>query len=186
MSDDGLGPDVGESDLVIFLMQGTASPLLPTILNLIERTPCCPFAILGDPGGTFAKSARRLGAFYIHLPITRDDLIRSVVRALGSEVPCIRSLTARAIRQWSLSPQQARILYFNLWSLSNQEIASLLGVTLHTVQDYQVALRRKTGARSKDGYLRRILEVSGISPPVCDLVTRSLGAPNDLPTCGEI
>jgi DNA-binding CsgD family transcriptional regulator len=65
-----------------------------------------------------------------------------------------------------LSPQQERLLWLNLWGYPDQAIAHALGIQLHTVQDYQLALRRKTGVKSKAGYLRLLLEYLGTQPPL--------------------
>jgi DNA-binding CsgD family transcriptional regulator len=72
---------------------------------------------------------------------------------------------ARANDRYRLAPQQRRLLWLNLWGYSDEEIASTLGISRHTVQDYQLALRKKTGVRSKAGYLRLLMQVVGAEPP---------------------
>jgi DNA-binding CsgD family transcriptional regulator len=66
-------------------------------------------------------------------------------------------------RELKLSRQLARLLWLNLWGYSDQEIADALQVSLHTVQDYQYALRRKTKVRSKGGYLRLLADAARAS-----------------------
>jgi len=153
-------------DLVLFDSRGCGPSLVPMINELRKLAPTCPVVVAGHGESDNVKEGvKKLGGTVLDIGCDRSEFLLRLALAIETRIPCLKSLTAEAAQRWSLSPQQARILYYNLWSLSNQEIADTLNVTIHTVQDYQVALRRKTGARSKDGYLRRILEIAGVSPP---------------------
>jgi len=81
-------------------------------------------------------------------------------------VPSMRRLAANASKLWSLPRQLSRLLYYNLWSYSDQEIADAMGLSRHTIQEYQDELRRRTGVRTKHAYLRRLLEYAGEEPPL--------------------
>ena len=71
-------------------------------------------------------------------------------------------------REQAVEParQLSRLLYYNLWSYSDQEIADAMGLSRHTIQEYQDELRRRTGVRTKHAYLRRLLEYAGEEPPL--------------------
>ena len=60
------------------------------------------------------------------------------------------------------------MLFYNLWSHSDREIADAIGISVHTVQEHQNGLRRRTGVRTKYGYLRRLAETAGMRPPLAD------------------
>lgn len=97
---------------------------------------------------------------------SRADFLSAVKRLLRLHLPDMTRIAARAVRMWNLPPQQARVLYYNLWSYADQDIADALEVSIHTVQEYQDELRRKTGARSKQSYLARLHELCGTKPPL--------------------
>jgi len=97
---------------------------------------------------------------------SREDFVLATRRLAHLCVPDIARIAARAVSIWKLSPQQARVLYYDLWSYCDQDIADALDLSIHTVQEYQEELRRKTGARGKQAYLARLLEVSGTPPPL--------------------
>jgi DNA-binding NarL/FixJ family response regulator len=109
---------------------------------------------------------------------SRGDFLLALRRVVRLYIPDVARLAAHAVQLWSLSPQQARVLHYNLWSYCDQDIADALDVSIHTVQEYQNGLRKKSGARSKQGYLARLLEVSGTQqaplPPTA--ARRSRGA----------
>jgi DNA-binding NarL/FixJ family response regulator len=133
-----------------------------------HQAGCILLVQSAEPSCELLNAVRRLGAAFLSKSASQLDFTCTLIGLLDFQVPEPRMLVARAQKQWPLSRQLTRVLYYNLWSCSNEEIAQALGVTLHTVQDYQQDLRRKTGARSKDGYLRRLLECSGReAPPAC-------------------
>jgi len=91
---------------------------------------------------------------------SQGDFLLALRRLVRLCIPDLARLAAHGAHLWRLSPQQARVLYYNLWSYSDQHIADALGVSIHTLQEYQEDLRKKTGARNKKAYLARLLEVS--------------------------
>jgi DNA-binding CsgD family transcriptional regulator len=97
---------------------------------------------------------------------SRHDFLMVISQAICLPVPDMDRMAAKAARLWDLPRQQARVLAYNLWSYSDQDIADALDVSVHTVQEYQGELRRKTGARTKQSYLARLLELSGAHPPL--------------------
>lgn len=151
---------------VVDLGQGACERVLAMLDDLCRGHLGCPLLlVVRNPEWPIISFARAMRAALIATPLTREQLVFQVACLGDSNVPDFRMLTAQATRRWLLSRQQSRLLYYNLWSLSNQEIADTMGVSVHTVQDYQRELRKKTGARAKDGYLRRLLECTGVQPP---------------------
>lgn len=145
-------------------------------LAKVHQAGCAVLILSENPTLELLNAVRRLGAAFLSKSASQLDFTCMLTNLLEFQVPDPRALVARAQKYWTLSRQLTRVLYYNLWSCSNDEIAQALGVTLHTVQDYQQDLRRKTGARGKDGYLRRLLECSGRKPP---------GEPPARPKLGE-
>lgn len=94
------------------------------------------------------------------------DFMFRIKSATKLSVPSMRRLAANASKLWNLPRQLSRLLYFNLWSYSDQEIADAMGLSRHTIQEYQDELRRRTGVRTKHAYLRRLLEYAGEEPPL--------------------
>lgn len=96
---------------------------------------------------------------------SQGDFLLALRRLVRLCIPDLARLAAHGVQLWRLSPQQARVLYYNLWSYTDQEIADALAVSVHTVQEYQEDLRKKTGARNKQAYLACLLEASGACRP---------------------
>lgn len=94
---------------------------------------------------------------------SQADFLLALRRLVRLCVPNLARLAAHGAQLWRLSPQQAWLLYFNLWSYCDQDIADALDVSVHTVQEYQQDLRKKTGSRNKQGYFARLLEVIEVS-----------------------
>jgi DNA-binding NarL/FixJ family response regulator len=94
------------------------------------------------------------------------DFVFRIKSATKLAVPSLRRLAANASKLWNLPRQLSRLLYYNLWSYSDQEIADAMGLSRHTIQEYQDELRRRTGVRTKHAYLRRLLEYAGEEPPL--------------------
>lgn len=122
------------------------------------------------------RELRLMGASFLSKGASKADFMFAMTQLLDSGIPDVELLVARAQRRWRLSRQQTRILYYNLWSCSNEEIAGSLGVSLNTVQEYQQKLRSKTGARAKDGYFRLLMEMAGRRAP-----GRAAGGPKRAP-----
>jgi DNA-binding CsgD family transcriptional regulator len=98
----------------------------------------------------------------------RTDFLFEIKRSAQLQLPSIEYLVGHAARLWKLPPQQARVLFYNLWSHSDREIAVAIGISVHTVQDHQNGLRRRTGVRTKHGYLRCLAQIAGLRPPLED------------------
>ena len=105
-------------------------------------------------------------ATVISRSLSQVDFMCSVVGGAKCTAASLHWLVREISRETKLSRQQERLLWLNLWGYSDQQIAKALGIQLHTVQDYQLALRRKTGVRSKAGYLRLVLEYLGAPAPL--------------------
>jgi len=117
------------------------------------------------------KLADDLHAALVLSSVPRVDLLFEVQRAAELQVPDIGYLVGRAEQLWNLPRQQARVLFYNLWSHSDREIAQAIGISVHTVQEHQNGLRRRTGVRTKHGYLRCLAELAGWRPPLQDIAT---------------
>lgn len=111
-------------------------------------------------------SAIAMRADYISRSAAESDFVFRVRAATRLSVPSMRKLATNAAKLWNLPRQLSRLLYFNLWSYSDQEIADAMGLSRHTIQEYQDELRRRTGVRTKHAYLRRLLEYAGEEPPL--------------------
>jgi DNA-binding NarL/FixJ family response regulator len=156
----------GEFDVAVVNVPHPASEEAALVGALAARQPACSLLIQSEhPSAELVLHVKRLRAGFLSKPANRVDFMFALLKLGDVQVPEPRALVAKAQKKWLLSRQLTRVLFYNLWSLSNEEIARALGVTLHTVQDYQQDLRRKTGARTKDGYLRRLLECAGHKPP---------------------
>ncbi len=107
-----------------------------------------------------------LRADFVSRSATEADFLFRLKNATNLAVPSMRRLAANASKLWNLPRQLSRLLYFNLWSYSDQEIADAMGLSRHTIQEYQDELRRRTGVRTKHAYLRRLLEYAGEEPPL--------------------
>ena len=105
-------------------------------------------------------------ADFVSRAATEADFVFRIKSATKLAVPSMRRLAANASKLWNLPRQLSRLLYFNLWSYSDQEIADAMGLSRHTIQEYQDELRRRTGVRTKHAYLRRLLEYAGEEPPL--------------------
>lgn len=105
-------------------------------------------------------------AEFLSRSATETDFVFRLKSATKLAVPSMKRLAANASKLWNLPRQLSRLLYFNLWSYSDQEIADAMGLSRHTIQEYQDELRRRTGVRTKHAYLRRLLEYAGEEPPL--------------------
>lgn len=94
----------------------------------------------------------------------QPDFVFGVYTLLCGAAPDLGRLAARGARMWALSPQLTRLLHFNLWGYSDRDIADALSISVKTAQQYQEELRRKTGVKSRQAYLRRLLMLAGQEP----------------------
>ena len=127
---------------------------------------CAVIVISEQPDAALLDTAIALRADFLSRSASEADFVFRVKSATKLSVPSMRRLAANASKLWNLPRQLSRLLYFNLWSYSDQEIADAMGLSRHTIQEYQDELRRRTGVRTKHAYLRRLLEYAGEEPPL--------------------
>jgi len=127
----------------------------------------CSVVVLSDkPDISLLDSIHAVRADFLSRSASEADFMFRLKTATKLSVPSMRRLAANASKLWSLPRQLSRLLYYNLWSYSDQEIADAMGLSRHTIQEYQDELRRRTGVRTKHAYLRRLLEYAGEEPPL--------------------
>ena len=119
-----------------------------------------------QPELTLLEAIQAVRADFLSRSAGEADFMFRLKNATKLSVPSMRRLAANASKLWNLPRQLSRLLYFNLWSYSDQEIADAMGLSRHTIQEYQDELRRRTGVRTKHAYLRRLLEYAGEEPPL--------------------
>lgn len=105
-----------------------------------------------------------LRASYVSKRTPQPDFVFAVHGLLRATVPDLTRVAACGARMWSLSPHLARVLSYNLWGYSDRDIADAMSISLKTAQQYQDELRRKTGVKTKQSYLRRLLMLAGHPP----------------------
>lgn len=127
----------------------------------------CGIVVVSEKADTaLLDSIHGLRAEFIGKAASEADFLFRVKSVTKLSVPSMRRLAANASKLWNLPRQLSRLLYYNLWSYSDQEIADAMGLSRHTIQEYQDELRRRTGVRTKHAYLRRLLEYAGEEPPL--------------------
>lgn len=131
-------------------------------------TACGIVIVADDPADWLCEVADAKRAPIVMRNSARSDFLFELRRAATLQVPDIAYLVGHAKKLWNLPPRQARVLFYNLWSHSDREIADAIGISVHTVQEHQNGLRRRTGVRTKHGYLRRLAETAGMIPPISD------------------
>lgn len=132
-----------------------------------ERLPtaCGLLIISAEADAELLRDVLSRRAGYISKSAAYPDFVFSVynlVRMAGA--PDLDRLAAHAARLWALPPQLRRLLHYNLWGYSDRDIADAMSISLKTAQQYQEELRRKTGVKTKQGYLRRLLMLAGQEP----------------------
>jgi DNA-binding CsgD family transcriptional regulator len=161
---EGVGELSGQHDVAVI---DTALHGANEVLRRL--TPGCGVVLLVEGASTAAADlADRRRAAIVLQDAPRTDFLFEVQRSAQVQVPRIEYLVGRAERLWKLPPQQARVLFYNLLSHSDREIARAIGISVHTVQEHQNGLRRRTGVRTKHGYLRCLAQIAGMRPPLED------------------
>lgn len=127
---------------------------------------CAVVVVTDHADAALLDTAIALRADYVSRSAGEADFVFRIRSATRLSVPSMRKLATNAAKLWNLPRQLSRLLYFNLWSYSDQEIADAMGLSRHTIQEYQDELRRRTGVRTKHAYLRRLLEYAGEEPPL--------------------
>lgn len=138
---------------------------LQTFIDALPA-PCALIVMCMQGSPHLIKTVRNWNGYYVSTGAPRADFMFATSAAISMRGPDLTRLAARAAEMWKLPPQQSRLLYYNLWSYSDQEIADEMKLSVRTVQQYQEELRKRTGVRTKHAYLRRLLTVAGASPPL--------------------
>lgn len=136
-------------------------------LELAERLAlrCAALVLVDAPDRGLLERIYLLGGTYRHKDTNQEDFLLAACQALDNGFPNLERICAYAAHVWRLPPQLQRVLQLDLWSFTDDEIAKTMSLSVHTVQEYQEALRRRTGARSKHGHLRQLLQLRGAPPP---------------------
>lgn len=127
---------------------------------------CAVIVVSERADASLLQTVNALRADFVSKSATEADFVFKLKGAARLSIGSMRRLAAHATKLWELPPQLGRLLHYNLWSYSDQEIADAMGLSRHTVQEYQEDLRRRTGVRTKHAYLRRLLEFAGEDPPL--------------------
>jgi two-component system, LuxR family, response regulator FixJ len=119
-----------------------------------------------------AVEAMQHGAFdYLQKPISQDDLLDRVRRALSFDATTRASLLERRQaeeRFESLTEREREILAMVVGGLSNKEAAARMKLSARTVEIHRASLMRKTGARNTAHLVRMAMELQirqGIPSP---------------------
>jgi FixJ family two-component response regulator len=119
-----------------------------------------------------AVEAMQHGAFdYLQKPISEDDLLDRVRRALSFDATTRASLLERRQaeeRFESLTEREREILAMVVGGLSNKEAAARMKLSARTVEIHRASLMRKTGARNTAHLVRMAMELQirqGIPSP---------------------
>lgn len=136
--------------------------------SFIQAMPAyCALVVMTRNGNAqLLELVQNWNGYFVSTDAPKADFMFAVSAAVSMRGPDLTRLAARASFMWRLPPQQARLLYYNLWSYSDQEIADEMKLSVRTVQQYQEELRKRTGVRTKHAYLRRLLASAGASPPL--------------------
>ena len=136
--------------------------------SFIQTVPAYCALIVMSRSGTaqLLSHVQNWNGYFVSTDAPQADFMFAVSAAISMRGPDLTRLAARASYMWRLPPQQARLLYYNLWSYSDQEIADEMKLSVRTVQQYQEELRKRTGVRTKHAYMRRLLATAGAQPPL--------------------
>lgn len=184
------------------LPDGTA---LAVVQELIDRSPLCRSVVVtGTAEAAPASESARVGAHaYLRKPATppvlldavrrttastwewREALRHAIDRGEKSEPPPVvfdmRRAMARLKYIAGLSPASTITAWRLLWGDSNRRIAEILGCTERTVKFHVTEVLSRTGARSRAGLLRVLLEDAGIPDPWAERTPDSPGEPPGAP-----
>jgi DNA-binding NarL/FixJ family response regulator len=155
-----------QDELDLLLIDGDAHPQWALLAR--ELPPVCRALVMTSRADAeLLRRVLEMRAGYCAKSAGPADFVFCVynlVRMAGA--PDLDRLVGRAARLWALSPQLKRVLHHNLWGYSDRDIADALSIGLKTTQQYQEELRRKSGVKTKQGYLRRLLLLAGYEPPL--------------------
>jgi DNA-binding CsgD family transcriptional regulator len=159
-----MGEDVGAIDAAVL---DADWPGLGWVGFARDLPASCGIVVVSEkPDVAALDTIQTVRAEFVTSSASEADFLFRLKTVTKLSVPSMRRLAANASKLWSLPRQLSRLLYYNLWSYSDQEIADAMGLSRHTIQEYQDELRRRTGVRTKHAYLRRLLEYAGEEPPL--------------------
>lgn len=133
------------------------------LVDLLPRE-CSALVVSRTADAELLRRVMARHAGYISVDAAQADFVFTVCSVIHLAAPDLARLAARGARLWALSPQLTRLLHYNLWGYSDRDIADALSISLKTAQQYQEELRRKTGVKTKQAYLRRLLTLAGQEP----------------------
>ena len=121
--------------------------------------------ITGNSDVTMAVHAMRAGASdFIEKPVGRDELIRSVDRALELSADSGKATQFRdaaATRMAGLTVRQRDVMERVLAGHPNKNIAADLGISQRTVENHRASIMKRTGSRSLPALARLALIAAG-------------------------
>lgn len=153
------------------------------VSELLRRRPMCRSVMVTGAGRRAANEVSLAGAHAcIHKPISPNALLQAVAKTVKSTLEwrgAVESSTApsaavsfdlgaavaRLRELGGLSPAESVTAWRLLWGDSNRSIADRLGCTERTVKFHVAGVLARTGAASRAGLLRVILEDAGVADP---------------------
>ena len=130
--------------------------------RLSDAGDCLPaIMITGNSDVPMAIRAMKAGVSdFIEKPISRDELLASVGRALeqsrdSSKLSARREDAARHVA--GLTPRQHQIMELVLAGHPSKNIAADLGISQRTVENHRASIMKKTGAKSVPALARLAL-----------------------------
>ena len=158
-------------------------PATEIVKELLDRKPLCRAVVVtGTSGSEVASESARAGAHaYLRKPQSGAKVLDAVSRTVQSTLDWRRALTSSSpdgVVRFDVSAAVARLRYLGqlspaetittwrlLWGDSNKRIAELLGCSERTVKFHVADVLARTGARTRAGLLRVLLEDAGIRDP---------------------
>ena len=153
------------------------------VAELLQRRPLCRCVVVtGTTAPNVASETAQAGAHaYLQKPKSGPEVLEAVERTIRSTMEWRRALATRS-REGTfhfdvsaavarlraigrLSPAETLTAWRLLWGDSNKRIASLLGCSERTVKFHVADVLARTGARSRAGLLRVLLEDAGVFDP---------------------
>lgn len=165
------------------------------VQSLMDRRPPCRAIMMAQASAQLSPGdlARSGAHMYLRRPKTVPELLDAVTRTVRSTMDWRNALNPnqvaargrgrssgdapqpvhfelqRAVTRLryiaNLSPAETMAAWRLLWGDSNKRISELLGCTERTVKFHVAEVLARTGARSRAGLLRVLLEDSGIRDP---------------------
>ena len=135
-------------------------------LDLLDRlatmTPRLPaIMITGNSDVPMAVHAMKAGACdFIEKPVSRDDLLASVARALEQARDSSKLLAWRedaASQMAGLTARQHQIMELVLAGHPSKNIAADLGISQRTVENHRASIMKRTGSKSLPALARLAL-----------------------------